>query len=62
MSDGEAATDGLLIVRATVNLAGLRAGETALVDPRQPYIASCLARELIVPVDDKSSEDGEPAK
>jgi hypothetical protein len=38
----------LLEVRATVNLAGLRAGETALVDPAQPYIADCLKSGYLV--------------
>ncbi len=37
-----------LTVRATVNLAGLRAGATALVDPRQPYIADCLKAGYLV--------------
>lgn len=40
-----------LLVEATVNLPGLRRGERAHVDPALPYIADCLARELVVPVE-----------
>lgn len=40
----------LIEVRATVNLAGLRAGATALVDPSQPYIRDCLNGGYLVPV------------
>jgi hypothetical protein len=35
-------TSATIEARATVNLSGLRAGETALVDPSQPYIAELL--------------------
>lgn len=38
-------------VRATINLPGLRLGQTAFVDPSDPYIADCLAAELIVPLE-----------
>jgi hypothetical protein len=38
----------LVTVRATVNLNGLRAGATALVDPNQPYIADCLKTGYLV--------------
>lgn len=40
-------------VRATINLPGLRLGQTAIVDPADPYIADCLAAELIVPLDER---------
>ena len=38
--------------RATVNLPNLRAGETADVDPTQPYVAACLRRRLLIPLDE----------
>jgi hypothetical protein len=43
-----------LEVRATVNLSGLRAGELALVDPRQPYIAECLKARYLVAVGERA--------
>jgi hypothetical protein len=39
-----------ILARATVNLAGLRAGKTALVDPRQPYIADLFRGGYLVRV------------
>lgn len=42
--------DGTIDVRATVNLAGLRAGEIASVDPRQPYVAELLRAEFLIPL------------
>lgn len=48
--------DGYLPVRATVHLQGLQVGETALVDPKRPYIAELLDASFLVPVE--SSADG----
>lgn len=39
-----------ILVRATVNLPGLKVGQFANVDPDDPYIADCLRTELVVPV------------
>lgn len=39
-------------VRATVNLLDLRAGQTALVDERQPYIAALLDNHLLEPLEE----------
>lgn len=41
----------LITARATVNLNGLRAGETAQVDPTEPRIAALLRTELLVDED-----------
>ena len=41
MSDGP--NDGLVWVRATVNLPGLRAGAIAIVDPERPSIRRRIA-------------------
>lgn len=43
--------EGLLLIRATINLPGLRRGEQALVDPEEEYIAECLASGVIVVTD-----------
>lgn len=42
-------SDGLILVRATVNLARLPAGREAWVDPADPYIAALIRRGLLVP-------------
>lgn len=39
-----------ILVRATINLPGLNAGETALADPTEPYIQDCLRAQFIVPL------------
>lgn len=57
MADTQATEDdatALLAVRATVNLSGLRAGETALVDPASPYIRALLQARRLVPLDEQS--------
>ncbi len=43
--------EGLLLVRATVNLPGLRAGEHALVDPEDPYMRGALRSTKLVEAD-----------
>lgn len=53
--EGTAPEQRLIEVRATVNLAGLRAGATATVDPSQPYISDCLKGGYLVPVDPRTS-------
>lgn len=45
------APEGLLLVRAAIHLRGLRVGDTAFVDPTDPYIADCLKGEALVPVE-----------
>lgn len=45
-----ATPSGTIDVRATVNLAGLRAGDIAAVDPRQPYVAELLRAEFLIPL------------
>lgn len=40
-----------MIVRATINLPGLRRGEEAEVDPQVPYIARCLEARYIVEIE-----------
>lgn len=42
----------LLLVRATINMRGLRRGEEAWVDQDVPYIAAALAAEHLVVVED----------
>ena len=44
--------DTLIVARATVNLSGLRAGQVALVDPSQPYIAALLQAQRLVEVEE----------
>lgn len=44
-----------IIVRATVNLPGLRAGAYELVDPHDPYIAGLLKATFLVPAEDEVS-------
>ncbi len=43
--------EGLLLVRATVNMPGLRAGEHALVDPDDPYMRGALRSTKLVEAD-----------
>lgn len=38
-------------VRASISLANLPAGQTALVDPHDPYIATCIRRGHLVLLD-----------
>lgn len=38
----------IVTVRATINLPGLRRGETAVVDPDIPYIADCITAGYLV--------------
>lgn len=40
----------LLTVRAAVNMSGLALGEEADVDPRDPFIATLIASQILVPV------------
>lgn len=40
-----------ILVRATIKLAGIPLGAVGHVDPRSPYIAACLARGYLVPVE-----------
>lgn len=50
--------EGLLLVRATINLPGLRVGEHAFVDPEDDYMRDALRTLALVPVepwDDPSS-------
>lgn len=42
----------LVWVRATVNLSGLRVGQSVRVDPDVPYIRACLASQVLVPLHD----------
>jgi hypothetical protein len=46
-------TTDQILVRATVNLSGLRAGNRVLVDPSDDYIKACLAAGLVVPISGK---------
>lgn len=43
---------GLVRVRASVNLAGLRRGTEALVNPDDPYIAALIKKGILVRQDD----------
>lgn len=43
--------EGKVLVRATVNLAGLRRGEYALVDPLDPYMRGVLRSQKLVEAD-----------
>ena len=43
-----------ILVRATVNLPKLKAGQTATVDPTVPYVARCLEAGLVVQVEKPS--------
>jgi hypothetical protein len=45
-----------VLVRATINLAGLRVGEYALVDPRDDYIKDALGADHLVVVDEEELE------
>lgn len=45
------ASQKLIEARATINLSGIRAGKTALVDPNDPYIARCIANGFLVPTE-----------
>jgi hypothetical protein len=47
-----------MTVRSTVNLPGLRAGDTATVNVRQRYVQDCLRAKLLVPVEEKEMESG----
>ena len=40
----------MILVRATVNIQGLRCGEVATVDDSIPYIAHALATQALVPL------------
>lgn len=42
-----------IAVVATINLPGLRQGETGMADPSDPYVADCLRARYVVPVDDE---------
>lgn len=46
----------LIVVRATVNLSGLRAGQQVRVDPSDDYIKACLSAGLVVRVDDSGKD------
>ncbi len=49
-----------VLVRATVNLPGLRAGREAIVDPSTEYVKRVLAAGYLVPVDPTEfDEEGE---
>lgn len=43
--------DGLLLVRATIGMSGLRAGEHALVDPDEQFVKDALAGRVLVPAE-----------
>lgn len=45
-----------IVVRATVNLPGLRAGAYEVVDPTDPYVAGLLAATYLVPAEDEEEE------
>jgi hypothetical protein len=47
-----------IVVRATVNLPKLKVGRTALVDPKEPYVAACLNGGLVVPVQEPKKTAG----
>jgi hypothetical protein len=53
----------MILVRATVNLPGLKCGRTALVDPEEPYVRKCLLGGLVIaaapasPAPDSASGD-----
>lgn len=49
----DAMDSAAVLVRATVNLPRLPAGTEALVDPTIPYIAGCLDKGLLVPVEEE---------
>lgn len=48
--DNDAARPQYILVRSTINLPGLSAGEEALVDPTASYIQDCLRAQFIVPL------------
>lgn len=52
--------DGYLPVRATVHLSGLPVGETALVDPKRPYIAELLDAAFLVPLESSTHGASSP--
>jgi hypothetical protein len=43
--------DGLLLVRATIGMSGLRAGEHAMVDPEEQFVRDALAGQVLVPAE-----------
>jgi hypothetical protein len=45
-----ATPDSTVVVRATINLSGLRRGHVATVDPADPWVARLLIRQILVPV------------
>lgn len=49
----------LIQVRATVNLPKLATGQEAFVDPTDHYIAGCLERGTLVPVERPSANPHE---
>lgn len=51
LGPGALVYDGHLLVRATMNLPGLRRGQHALVDPRSSYIAGALRSQALVPAE-----------
>lgn len=51
--------DGFLLVRATVNLPGLRAGYYAYVDPEDDYMRGLLAANLLVEAEEKAPLDAD---
>lgn len=46
-----------LHVRATISLPGLRVGEEAIVDSENDYVALCLERGYLVPVEEASGSE-----
>lgn len=46
-----------LLVRATINLAGLARGDVALVDSADTYIQGLLERRYLIPVSADGSHD-----
>jgi hypothetical protein len=55
--------DGLILVRSTMNQAGLRAGQMAWVDPNESFIAEALEHRRLVeerPLPDEKPPDEIP--
>jgi hypothetical protein len=46
-----------LRVRATISLPGLRVGEQAIVDTENDFVALCLEREYLVPVEGDGDDE-----
>lgn len=46
----------MILVRATINLPGLPAGQQAMADPEDPDVKACLEATYLVVVDEGEDE------